>query len=415
MSCARRSARAALLGLLAVLSRTWALPAATADEPRVVRQVIDGDFPGAYQVEVADVNGDGKPDVVVVGGSTCAWFENPSWKKRIITTGGQSPGVISSATTDLDRDGKAEVAIAYDFEMNQPARGKLRLARQGSGPDDPWTLFPARDVPSIHRLRWGDVDGGGAPDLVVAPIFGLESKPPRFEGAGTIELLRNDGERDLSRWKSVPLLKSPVIHAIEVKPLPGLEGRSTVLAASNDGVSIVDSFLTDGTAITFVPRRLVDGSPGKAPKRGCSEVHLGRLAGDHPFLATLEPWHGGEVAVYPGREAKPGVREFGERTVIDSTLDDGHALWVADVDGDGDDEILAGHRGKDHRVSLYDYDRAAKTWKRSVLDREVAAQDLRGGDLDGDGTPDVVAAGGATHNVVWYRFVQPSAGAAGVK
>ena len=38
-----------------------------------------------------------------------------------------------------------------------------------------------------------------------------------------------------------------------------------------------------------------------------------------------------------------------------------------------------------------------------MLDREIAAQDLRGGDLDGDGTPDVVAVGGSTHNVVWYR------------
>ena len=30
--------------------------------------VIDANFPGAYQVEVADVNGDGKPDVIAVGG-----------------------------------------------------------------------------------------------------------------------------------------------------------------------------------------------------------------------------------------------------------------------------------------------------------------------------------------------------------
>ena len=36
------------------------------------RVVIDANFPGAYQVEVADVNGDGKPDVIAVGGSTCA-------------------------------------------------------------------------------------------------------------------------------------------------------------------------------------------------------------------------------------------------------------------------------------------------------------------------------------------------------
>src|SRR5580692_1226237 len=72
------------------------------------RTVIDANFPGAYQVEVADVNGDKKPDVIAVGGSTCAWYENPTWKKCVVTTGKQSPGIISSATADIDGDGKAE-------------------------------------------------------------------------------------------------------------------------------------------------------------------------------------------------------------------------------------------------------------------------------------------------------------------
>ena len=89
-----------------------------------------------------------------------------------------------------------------------------------------------------------------------------------------------------------------------------------------------------------------------------------------------------------------------ERIEIDDQLGEGHALWVADVDGDGDDEVFAGDRGKS-QVTGYDWDGAK--WNRTVLDTTVAAQDLRGADLDGDGMPDFVTVGGKTANVVWYR------------
>jgi hypothetical protein len=56
---------------------------------------------------------------------------------------------------------------------------------------------------------------------------------------------------------------------------------------------------------------------------------------------------------------------------------------------------------------MYKYDPKADRWDRTVIDCDIAAQDLRGGDLDGDGTPDVVAVGGSTHNVVWYRPKKP--------
>jgi hypothetical protein len=359
------------------------------------RTVIDEKFPGAYQVEVADVNGDKRPDVIAVGGSTCAWYENPTWKKRIVTTGKQTPGIISSATADLDSDGKAEIAIAYEFEMNRPTIGKLLIASQGSGPDDPWTLTPIADIDSIHRLRWGDVDGDRRLDLVVAPIFGREARPPEYASPARLQVFSRSNDAEPRQWIGSVVAERRVIHAIEVIDANG-DGLSDILTASNDGVD-----LFRGGQMEVL--KLTPGTPGTAPKRGSSEVHLGRLADGHRFLATIEPWHGSEVVVCLADDRANPLR-FGPRTVIDNTLADGHALWVADIDGDGDDEVFAGHRGKDHRVSVYDFNRGTKAWWRTVLDHDIAAQDLRGGDIDGDGTPDVVAVGGSTHNVVWYRF-----------
>src|SRR5271166_1202436 len=125
-----------VIASLVITAHALAPRASSQDFERVV---IDGQFPGAYQVEVADVNGDKRPDIIAVGGSTCAWYENPTWTKRVVTGSHRTPGIISSATADLDGDGKAEIAIAYEFAMTAPKTGKLLLATQGRGLNDPWT------------------------------------------------------------------------------------------------------------------------------------------------------------------------------------------------------------------------------------------------------------------------------------
>jgi hypothetical protein len=389
-------------------------PSPAAGPLKFDRIVIDDNFPGGYQVEVADVNGDKKPDVVALGGSTLAWYENPSWKKRIISSKEHTPDIISSATADLDGDGKAEIAVAYDFAMNDPKRGKLLLAIQGKGPEESWTFRPLGDVPSIHRLRFGDLDGDGKLDLIVAPIFGPKAKPPAFDQdpatlgvllAARASLMDELPEKAAPYLRSMGIARAPVIHAIEFVPAGKGLAMPSVVIACNRGVErcwLMPPRYHQPIGYDYVTA----GAPGTAPKRGSSEVHLGKLADGRLFVATIDPWHGSEVAVCVGKE--PGRLSGGPdlaRTVLDDTLADGHALWVADVDGDGNDEVFAGHRGKDARVSVYRFD--GKTWTRTILDPGLAAQDLRGGDIDGDGTPDVVAIGGRSHNVVWFRPVRP--------
>lgn len=366
---------------------------------KLERQVIDSKFPGGYQVECADVNGDGRPDIIGVGGNTCAWFENPTWTKRVITTGKQSPGIISSATADLDGDGKAEVFIAHDFNLDAPTKGKLILARQGDTPDSPWTIQPVADIGSIHRLRFADVDGDRKLDLVIAPIVGAKAKAPSYiEEPTTLLTFFPDLKADPTTWRREPIGGDHVLHAIRAIDTDG-DGKAEVLSAGNAGVT---RFFRDSSTGKWSPKSLIPGAPGAAPKKGSSEVHLGKLADGRRFLATIDPWHGTEVAVCLSTSTTPLA--FAPRQVIDNTIQDGHALWVTDFDGDGDDEILAGYRGPGTSVLAFRFDRKSSTWNRFYQDPGIAAQDLRGADLDGDGTPEAVAIGGKTANVVIYRM-----------
>jgi hypothetical protein len=363
-----------------------------AQAPSFERIVIDPDFAGAYQVEIADVNGDGRPDIVALGGHTVAWYENPTWTKRVIGDPTRTFDVISSATADLDGDGKAEVAIAHDFAMNEPRRGKLALAVQDESAPSGWRIEHVADVPSIHRVRWADVAGSDKLDLVVAPIFGPESKPPDFDQDRAHLYVFRDF--DPARPPSAEDARTPVAraiwHAVGIVPVPG--EKSVILTADAEGVFRV------------VGDEAIDLSPGPVRFPGASEVHLGRKARGQRVLATIEPWHGHEVVIYP-EQGDNGSWEFMGRFPIGALPCEGHALCVADVDDDGIDEIFAGGRGPGHRVVMYHF--ADNAWNPTVLDRDVAAQDLRAGDLDGDGIPEIVAVGGSTKNVVLYRAARP--------
>lgn len=121
--------------------------------------------------------------------------------------------------------------------------------------------------------------------------------------------------------------------------------------------------------------------------------------GKQRFLATIEPWHGNQVVVYLERG-----RQW-DRVVIDDGMLNGHALAVADLDGDGRDEIVSGFRGKGFRISVYQAgDGRGREWARTVLNEGgVAGADCKIADLSGDGRPDIACSGASTGNVMVFE------------
>src|SRR3954454_1867196 len=71
-------------------------------------QEIDRTLKVGYAVLVVDVNGDGKPDIVVVDVDRVVWYENPSWQRRTIIQGQTKPDNVCIAAADIDGDGQLD-------------------------------------------------------------------------------------------------------------------------------------------------------------------------------------------------------------------------------------------------------------------------------------------------------------------
>jgi len=82
----------------------------------------------------------------------------------------------------------------------------------------------------------------------------------------------------------------------------------------------------------------------------------------------------------------------------------GHALAVADLNGDGRDEIVAGFRGKGFQLYIFSAeDKSGERWTRQVLDAGgIAAADCRVADFNGNGHPAIACSGASTSNVKMY-------------
>ena len=128
---------------------------------------------------------------------------------------------------------------------------------------------------------------------------------------------------------------------------------------------------------------------------------MGTLGSSGRFVAAIEPWHGNEVVVYT-----PGVDSTAlwNRESIETEFVGGHALIVSDLNNDGVDEIIAGHRSEPYNLFIYRFDSSDQEWDRIGLDvGGIGLAGLAVRDLNGDGFKDIVGIGSGTRNVVYYE------------
>lgn len=403
------------LGVLVILS-TATVPAAEPAFPRFETQEIESSLKVGYAVILEDLNGDKKRDIVVVDTNRVVWYENPSWKRRTILGPKTKPDNVCITALDITGDGLPELVLGAawkPFDTQTP--GTLHWLERGATLDEEWTMHPLPcEEPTVHRVRAVDLDGDGKPEIVHVPLMGREAtKAGNWMNGRPVRVMAMKvpaEPRKLESWKPEVLVDS--LHVMHnFAPIPRPQSGQNLLATAYEGV-----FSIRQTQAGWEANRIGTGNQDN-PKsnRGASEIEPGRIAGNKPVIATIEPWHGNQVVIYTQPEP---AQKLWNRHLIDAQLRWGHGVEFADFDGDGVDELVvgvrddpnpkAGDRHTERRgVRLYRVaDSTGTRWDRHILENGgVAVEDLAVADLNGDGKPDIVAVGRATGNarIYWNR------------
>ena len=83
-----------------------------------------------YGLAIADVDGDGKPDIVLADKTTIQWYQNPTWKKHVIAANLTKEDNVCVAAHDIDGDGKIKKVLKGALWLKSPRS----RARSGSPP-----------------------------------------------------------------------------------------------------------------------------------------------------------------------------------------------------------------------------------------------------------------------------------------
>ena len=374
--------------------------AAQSNLPTFRAETIDSQVIIGYGTAIGDVDGDGKPDILLADKKQFVWYQNPDWKRHVIAENLTKRDNVCIAARDIDGDGKVEIAVGGQWNPGDTVNsGSVHYLVPPEDRTQKWKPIKLHHEPVVHRMRWLRL----AKDkfvLVVAPLHGRGNKGGQGDG---VKLLAYHVPEDVTSPWTTEVLDDQfhVTHNFDIGKWDRAIDSEAVFYLGNEGAKLI--FNRDGK---WKQKRL-------RHIKGGGEIRLGKLANQSRYLTTIEPFHGTELVLYQnaspaanGSEVVPA--QFPDRLVLDDQFNQGHAIAVGDLFGNGSQQIVAGWRNPNEErivgVKLY-YPCEDKpgSWESVFIDKnEMACEDLRIGDLNGDGRLDIVAAGRSTHNLKVY-------------
>ncbi|BAU52453.1 FG-GAP-like repeat-containing protein [Mucilaginibacter gotjawali] len=349
---------------------------------------------------LTDLDQDGKPDLVVgnTNSSSIAIYSNTSVKGTIdsnsfagkidISVGQLFP--VAVVAGDLDGDGKPDLVVSYEgyngmvfgVFRNTSTTGNISFAAAVN--------YTLTGQPS--SLTIADIDGDGKPDLVA-----LTTNSSKIN---TLTVFKNTSTPGVitgnSFANSVDIIANTSATALTVGDMDS-DGKPDIILLSTSGntISLLRNISATGT-ISFAAK--VDFATSVTP----IGIAIGDLDGDgKPDLAVSNTVTG-TISVYLNKSQSGNFTASSLAPKVDfATSNSPTLLNIADMDGDGKPDILAVN-GSEGSISMFHNRATTGVINATSFDVKIdmPAQDAKQvpalldsfclGDIDGDGKPDMI-------------------------
>lgn len=285
-----------------------------------------------------------------------------------------SSGSASVHVADMNADGAPDVLAA----SNNPA--EIAWYRNGDDGFSDRTVI-LENASNIKSAITADLDEDGDPDVVSASTFtGKIAWYENTDGYGSIsdqKIIETDGARPIS---------------LSASDLDGDEDSDLLYASNGDGkIGWYEN--TDGAGRFSNENVISNNVPG------AQAVYAADLDGDGDKDAiSASSSFGGDNRIAWYRNTAGG---FASQNVISQNLKGAQSVFAADLDGDGDQDVLSASKD-DGKIAWYENTSGYGTFSDQKVISEYAtnARSVYATDLDGDGDRDVLA---ASDKLVWYK------------
>ncbi|MGI4870227.1 MAG: FG-GAP-like repeat-containing protein [Janthinobacterium lividum] len=335
-----------------------------------------GDNP--YDVVVADVNGDGKPDLLTAnpGSNTFGVLlgnGNGTFQAAATYPGGSSlSNPVALAVADVNGDGKLDL-LAGNVGQDQASV----LLGNGNGTFQAAVNYATGSRP--QGIAVADVNGDGLPDLLTANTSPLQA------ASSSAGVLLGNGNGTFQPVVSYPTGSGSTPQGIAVADVNG-DGKPDLLTA-NSGTASVGVLLGNGNGTFQAITSLYLGNSSSNPRNlAVADVN----ADGQPDLLTANfGTNSAGVLVGNGNGTfQPAVSYPG--TSGGNVYD----VAVADVNGDGKPDLLTANYKSSGQagVLLGNGNGTFQAVTDFALGNNTYPQGIAAADLNGDGKPDLVTA-----------------------